>query len=441
MSTEFKDIVNKTGLQRFKDLCENTYGKVKSVQNVSPDNNGNVAIPDATTSKSGLMSSSDKSTLNGLNTSVGSATQPIYFVNGVPTKTTYTLGANVPSNAVFTDTNTKVTNILATTTKAYITGTTSDNTNTDTQVFDTGVYLGITAGELVATKFTGALNGTAAKATADASGNVITSTYETKANAITGLSVSGKVITYTKGNGTTGTITTQDTTYSLSSFGVTATASELNALDGITATVTELNYTDGVTSNIQTQLNAKAALANPTFTGTPKAPTATAGTNTTQIATTAFVTTAVANKTSVSGNAGTATKLETARTISISGDATGSNTFDGSDNKDIAITLASSGVTAGSYGPSSNASPAHKGTFSVPYITVDAKGRVTSASTKTITLPADNNTTYTSMTASEATTGTATTARSITAKVLNDKIAEMIGTSTGNVYCTCVVKS
>lgn len=32
-----------------------------------------------------------------------------------------------------------------------------------------------------------------------------------KADAITGLSVSGKTITYTKGNGTTGTITTQDT--------------------------------------------------------------------------------------------------------------------------------------------------------------------------------------------------------------------------------------
>jgi hypothetical protein len=49
--------------------------------------------------------------------------------------------------------------------------------------------------------------------------------------------------------------------------GVTATASELNALDGITATATELNYTSGVTSAIQTQLNAKAPTANPTFTG------------------------------------------------------------------------------------------------------------------------------------------------------------------------------
>lgn len=46
---------------------------------------------------------------------------------------------------------------------------------------------------------------------------------------------------------------------SLASLGVTATASELNALDGITSTVTELNYTDGVTSAIQTQLDAKLA--------------------------------------------------------------------------------------------------------------------------------------------------------------------------------------
>lgn len=41
-------------------------------------------------------------------------------------------------------------------------------------------------------------------------------------------------------------IPSQDTTYTLSSFGITATAAELN-------------YCDGVTSNIQTQLNAKAS--------------------------------------------------------------------------------------------------------------------------------------------------------------------------------------
>lgn len=67
--------------------------------------------------------------------------------------------------------------------------------------------------------------------------------------------------------------------------------------------LTELSYVKGVTSAIQTQFTAKAALASPTFTGTPAAPTATTGDNSTQIATTAFVTnmlnatsTAIGNK-------------------------------------------------------------------------------------------------------------------------------------------------
>ena len=76
--------------------------------------------------------------------------------------------------------------------------------------------------------------------------------------------------------------------------GVTATASELNKTDGLTATTTELNYTDGVTSAIQTQLNTKAALASPALTGTPTAPTQTAGNNSTRLATTAMVQAALA---------------------------------------------------------------------------------------------------------------------------------------------------
>jgi hypothetical protein len=72
-----------------------------------------------------------------------------------------------------------------------------------------------------------------------------------------------------------------------------------------TVSATELGYVDGVTSSIQTQLDSKlatataastyAVLASPAFTGTPTAPTATAGTNTTQIATTAYVETAISN--------------------------------------------------------------------------------------------------------------------------------------------------
>lgn len=66
-------------------------------------------------------------------------------------------------------------------------------------------------------------------------------------------------------------------------------------------TSAEIGYINGVTSSIQSQINAEIAariaadnahalLASPSFTGTPSAPTATTGTSTTQLATTAFVT-------------------------------------------------------------------------------------------------------------------------------------------------------
>jgi len=70
-----------------------------------------------------------------------------------------------------------------------------------------------------------------------------------------------------------------------------------------TVSTTELGYLDGVTSAIQTQLDAKLAtataastyapLASPALTGVPTAPTAAANTNTTQIATTAYVQTEI----------------------------------------------------------------------------------------------------------------------------------------------------
>jgi hypothetical protein len=46
-------------------------------------------------------------------------------------------------------------------------------------------------------------------------------------------------------------------------------------------------------TDLQAALDAKAPLANPTFTGTPAAPTVTAGDSTTKLATTAFVSGAV----------------------------------------------------------------------------------------------------------------------------------------------------
>lgn len=88
-----------------------------------------------------------------------------------------------------------------------------------------------------------------------------------------------------------------------------------------------------------------------------------------------------------------ANTLSTARTLSITGDGTASGSFDGSADLALSLTLVASGVTAGSYGPDTNATPNFSESFNVPYVTVDTKGRVTAASTKTITLP-DAKTSY-----------------------------------------------
>ena len=75
------------------------------------------------------------------------------------------------------------------------------------------------------------------------------------------------------------------------------------------------NHTISNIKNLQDTLNLKAPLNSPTFTGVPTVPTATQNTNTDQIASTKYVDTAIANKTSITGNAGSATKLAKARTI------------------------------------------------------------------------------------------------------------------------------
>src|SRR6056300_1359338 len=80
------------------------------------------------------------------------------------------------------------------------------------------------------------------------------------------------------------------------------------------------------------------------------------------------------------GNADTATTAAawtTARDFGLAGDATGNVTIDGSENETLTVTLSNSGVTATTYGDTAN----------IPQFTVDAKGRITSASNVAVSIP------------------------------------------------------
>ena len=203
-----------------------------------------------------------------------------------------------------------------TSTKVYLTGTTSSSTATGGLKVDTDIYFDATTGKLTAKGFLGKATsaGTADSATAatnDSKSQNIAATY------IKRLSVSGRTITYTKGDGTTGTITTQDTTYSNATQSASGlmSASDKAKVDGIQAGA-QVNTVTGVKGNSETAYRtgninitptniglgnvtneSKATMfTNAALTGTPTAPTAASGTNSTQIASTAFVQAAIDKK-------------------------------------------------------------------------------------------------------------------------------------------------
>jgi hypothetical protein len=91
---------------------------------------------------------------------------------------------------------------------------------------------------------------------------------------------------------TTGTKLGTATTHKLAFWNSTPVAQQSgNALTALSTIglVASPTLAESDITNLTTDLAAKAALASPTFTGTPAAPTAANGTNTTQVATTAFV--------------------------------------------------------------------------------------------------------------------------------------------------------
>lgn len=112
-----------------------------------------------------------------------------------------------------------------------------------------------------------------------------------------------------------------------------------------------------------------------------------------------------------SGAVESADKLTVARTITATGDATGSTAFDGSQNVEMALELATSGVTAGTYSK----------------VTVDAKGRVTAGSNITVEDIGDLSTTLAGLATKEELAGYVKT-KDLTTE-LNKKVDKVPGKS------------
>jgi hypothetical protein len=218
------------------------------------------------------------------------------------------VNADINASAAIVDTKLAT---IATASKVSNTATTAASANTASAIVARDASGNFSAGTVTATlsgNVTGNVNG---NLTGNVTGNVTGSSGSTTGNAATATALAtGRTIALT--GDVTGTSGSFDGTGNASITAAIAANSivdaDINAsaaIDwtklGISATVsaTEIGYVDGVTSAIQTQIDAKLAtataastyapIASPTLTGVPLAPTAAANTNTTQIATTAYV--------------------------------------------------------------------------------------------------------------------------------------------------------
>lgn len=167
------------------DGAPDTYDTLKEIADyIAEDKTGAAAMNEAIAGKLGKTETAAAAAK--LTTSAGSTTQPVYFNGGVPKACTYSLNKTVPANAVFTDTTyTAGTGISISSNAINNTGVrsvTAGSTANQLSVKTGGTTTTITINNVA--------NATSAtKATQDASGNVITSTYATKdevTEAVTG---------------------------------------------------------------------------------------------------------------------------------------------------------------------------------------------------------------------------------------------------------------
>ena len=153
----------------------------------------------ATTDDDGFMSAADKTKLDGIQAGANNYVHPTeagykHIPAGGSAGQVLRYSADGTAEwATVTGTDQYVRNTLDQNTKAYLTGTTSNVTNTGEQIFDTRVYLGEAAGELHADKFVGDLDGTATNATTAESctGNAATASLAERTRQALGISLNG----------------------------------------------------------------------------------------------------------------------------------------------------------------------------------------------------------------------------------------------------------
>ena len=205
------------------------------------------------------------------------------------------------------------------------------------------------------------------------------------ADYIKSLSISGKTITYKKGNNSTGTLTTQDTTYSAGT-NITISGTTINAKDQLparTGNSGKFLTNNGSTMNWSSIPTASLVLGNSTAITNATTATSNPYLNIVENSTnTGSIRIKGANATSVSA---------------INGEITISST-------NTVYTHPTPGSKSG--GPDSNKTPSFGGTFVVPQISSNSEGHVTSITNREITIPA---TTVSSTTAGIAPKGSTNT--------------------------------
>ena len=271
----------------------------------------------------------------GVTTSTGSgnnvlSTSPTLVtpVLGTPTSVTLTNATGLPVSTGISGLGTGVATFLATPSSANLASAITNETGSGSLVFGTSPTIGTPT--ITSPTVTGlTLNDSSIVfegSTADAYETTLTVTNPTADRTVTIPDTTGTVVT----TGDTGTVTSTmildgtivnadinssaQVAYGKLNLTNSIVNADINASAAIdwtkiapssTVSATELGYLDGVTSAIQTQIDSKLAtstasstyapLASPALTGVPTAPTAAANTNTTQVATTAYVQTEIAD--------------------------------------------------------------------------------------------------------------------------------------------------